>query len=608
MESTTARTAAWGVAPGYHDIGGRWVAAEPESVGMVLAAMGAGDAQDPPGAPVLVVHAGEATPLDGPAEVVTEDGAVLTAGGALPADLPLGYHTLRDLGAGSEIRLIVSPGRCHSLGEQHLWGWAVQLYAARSRRSWGMGDLADLRELARWAAGLGARSLVVNPLDAPLPLVPQEASPYYPSSRRFRNPLYIRVEEAPGAGALGERLAPLAADGRTLNERRLIQRDLVYRLKMQALADLFTAFPGSPEFDRYRGDEGRDLRDYATFCALTEVHGGPWQDWPAELRHPRSDAVCTFRVEHQDRVRFHEWLQWLLDRQLAAAAREIGLVHDLPIGAQAAGADAWVWQDVFAPGVSIGAPPDPFNQAGQDWSVPPFDPWRLRAAGYEPFVRTLRAAFRHGAGLRIDHVMGLFRLFWIPAGSTPHAGLYVRYPHGDLLDILALESERAGAFVVGEDLGTVEDVVRDEMARRRLLSYRLLWFEERPPAEYPAESLAALTTHDLPTVAGIWGGSDPDQSVRERLRHHAGVDDDATVGEVTEAAYRALAASPSRVVTATLEDALGVTERPNMPGTTTEWPNWSLALPLTVEELAEDARPARIAALLQRSPASPIDP
>jgi 4-alpha-glucanotransferase len=588
------------VAPGYHAIGGRWVAAGPERVAMVLDAMGAGDAVAPSPAPVLVVRTGEARALDGAAEVVTEDGAVLAAAGALPADLPPGYHTLRPLDGGAEIRLVVSPGWCRQPGMARAWGWAIQLYATRSRASWGIGDLADLRQLGTWAAGLGAGVLVVNPLDAPLPLLPQEASPYYPSSRRFRNPLYIRIEEVPGAAALGERLAPLAAAGRALDARRLIDRDEVHRLKMRALEELFAAFAGSAELDGYRSAEGPELEDYATFCALSEVHGGPWRDWPAELRHPRSTSVGDFRAEHGARVRFHEWLQWLLDHQLAAAAREIGLVHDLPIGAQAGGADAWVWQDVFAPGITVGAPPDPFNEAGQNWAVPPFDPWRLRAAGYEPFVHTLRAAFRHGAGLRIDHVMGLFRLFWIPAGSAPGDGVYVRYPHRDLLDILALESERAGAFVVGEDLGTVEEVVRQEMAERGLLSYRLLWFEDRPPAAYPAESLAALTTHDLPTVAGIWDRADPDPSVRERLRLRTGVPDGAGPVDVAEAAYRALAASPSRLLTATLEDALGVAERPNKPGTTTEWPNWSLALPLTLEELAGDPRPGRIARALRR--------
>ncbi|HXM58894.1 MAG TPA: 4-alpha-glucanotransferase [Candidatus Dormibacteraeota bacterium] len=598
MEPTIERAAAWGVAPGYHDIGGSWVPARPETVSRILDAMGA-DGPEPPPPGALVVRAGERRPLSRPAEVVTEDGAVLPAADAVPAELPAGYHVLRSPADGTETALIVSPGRCRQAGDP-AWGWAAQLYGVRSRRSWGLGDMGDLRDLGRWSAGLGARALVVNPLDAALPLVPQEPSPYYPSSRRFRSPLYIRVEDVPGAHALGERLAPLAAAGRALNERRLIDRDAVYQLKMRALEELFDAFAGSPEFDRFRAAEGGELEDYATFCALSEAHGGPWRGWPDELRHPRSDAVRRFRCEHAGRVRFHEWLQWLLDRQLAAAAREIGLIHDLPIGVQADGADAWAWQDAFAERVSVGAPPDPFNRAGQDWAVPPFDPWRLRAAGYRPFVRTLRAAFRHGAGLRVDHVMGLFRLFWIPAGCGPAEGAYVRYPFRELLDIVALESQRAGAFVVGEDLGTVEDEVRDEMAERHILSYRLLWFEDQPPEEYRPESLAALTTHDLPTVAGIWEGSDPDGAVRERLRRHAGVADDAPTCEVAEAAYRALARSPSRLLAATLEDAICVAERPNKPGTTTEWPNWSLALPLTLEELRQDPGPVRLAEALRR--------
>ncbi len=599
MQAGTERAAAWGVTAGYHDIGGHWVSADPETVARVLAAMGA-DRDEPPEPPVLVVRTGERPALDGPVEVLTEDGALLTADGSVPADLAPGYHTLREPRAGRERRLIVSPGACHLPPDLCAWGWAAQLYAVRSRESWGVGDLADLRELGRWAARLGAGAVLLNPLDAPLPLVPQEASPYYPSSRRFRNPIYIRVEEVPGAERLGERLARLAEAGHRLNQRRLIDRDRVYPLKLRALEELFEGFAGSAAFDAYVACEGQGLVDYATFCALSEVHGGPWRTWPEELRHPASPAVRRFRADRGERVRFHEWLQWLLDRQLAAAAAEIGLVHDLPIGAQADGADAWAWQDVFAGRVSVGAPPDPFNAAGQDWAVPPFDPWRLRAAGYEPFVQTVRAAFRHGAGLRIDHVMGLFRLFWIPAASGPAHGVYVRYPHEDLLDVLALESQRARAFVVGEDLGTVESLVREEMARRRILSYRLLWFEEVPPAGYVRESLAALTTHDLPTVAGIWEGTDPDVSVRERLRRHAGVSDDRPVSEVTEAAYRALATSPSRLVAATLEDALGVAERPNKPGTTSEWPNWSLALPVSLEELRRDPRPARLAEVLRR--------
>ncbi len=596
--SPSARAESWGVVPGYHDVAGRWVPAPPESVSRVLAAMGADELPAP--APVMFIRPGQTTAVAGPAEVVIEDGGLLRVRDTLPPDLPAGYHTLRSLQDGAETRLIVSPGRCYFPADLRVWGWAAQLYAVRSKRSWGLGDFADLRDLGRWAARLGAEALLVNPLDAPLPGLPQEPSPYYPSSRRFRNPLYIRIEEVPGAERLGERLAPLARAARGLNQQRLIERDRVFQLKMRALEDIFATFGSSPEFARYRQAEGRELTDYATFCALTEIYGGPWRSWPAELRHPDNPAVCRFREDRRFRVRFHKWLQWLLDRQLAAAAREIGLVHDLPIGVRADGADAWAWQDVFADGISVGAPPDPFNVAGQDWAVPPFDPWRLRAAGYEPFIQTVRAAFRHGVALRVDHVMGLFRLFWIPVGLGPSQGVYVRYPYRELLKILALESTRAGAFVVGEDLGTVEDLVREELAERQILSYRLMWFEERPPAEYRSESLAALTTHDLPTLAGIWEGTDPDQSVRERLLRHAGVNDQNSSEEVAAAAYRALASSPSRILAATLEDALGVAERPNKPGTTAEWPNWSLALPVLLEDLRLDPRPARLAGLLRR--------
>jgi 4-alpha-glucanotransferase len=592
--------AAWGIADGYHDVGGRWVAADPEAVDRVLAATGARGA--PPPAPILFARPGEPVEVAEPSELVTEDGAVLGPDAWPSAELPLGYHTLRRLRDGAETRLVVSPGACHLPEDLQAWGWAVQLYAVRSGASWGLGDLSDLRELARWSRReLGAGLLVLNPLHAPLPVLPQEPSPYYPSSRRFRNPLYLRVEEVPGAGRLGERLAPLAEAARDLDGERLLQRDRVFELKMQALAELFDgADPHHPGFGAYRRREGPDLRDYGTFCALSEQLGAPWQGWPAELRGPRSTAVEAFRAAHEARVRFHEWLQWLLDRQLAAAAAEIGLVQDLAIGVRADGADAWMWQDVLPDGVTVGAPPDPFNTDGQDWGLPPFDPWRLRAAAYEPFVRTVRAAFRHGAGLRVDHVMGLFRLYWIPAGMGPAHGVYVRYPHRELLDLLALESHRARALVVGEDLGTVEEQVREELSRRHVLSTRLLWFEECPPGDYPRDSLAALTTHDLPTLAGVWEGSDSDDGLRERLRRQTGLEGGESAAEAAVCAHRALAASPSRLLTATLEDALGVSERPNKPGTLTEWPNWSLALPATLEEVERSPGPARLARTLAR--------
>jgi 4-alpha-glucanotransferase len=313
-------------------------------------------------------------------------------------------------------------------------------------------------------------------------------------------------------------------------------------------------------------------------------------------------------------VRFHQWLQWLVDRQLAAASEAAPLVHDLAVGVDPAGADAWLWQDVLALDMAVGAPPDEFNTKGQDWGLPPFDPWKLAANGYAPFITTVRSAFRNSSGMRLDHVMGLFRLFWVPRGSSPLEGTYVRYPAQDLLDIVALESHRAGARVVGEDLGTVEDEIREELAARNVLSYRLLWFEEKEPEDWPVKALGAVTTHDLPTVAGLWTGSDLDaqrrldlapneegtEAMRARLRDEAGLGDDASAEQAVVGAYSALARTPCLLLTSTLDDALAVEKRPNMPGTTDQWPNWSIPLPIPLEEIEQEAGPRRVADLLRR--------
>ena len=351
------------------------------------------------------------------------------------------------------------------------------------------------------------------------------------------------------------------------------------------------------------------LREFATFCALAERHGAGWQRWPENYRRPTSAAVTSFAGAHAHRVAFHEWLQWCLDEQLARAAPALRLMQDLPIGVDPGGADAWAWQDVLATGASVGAPPDYHSADGQDWGLPPFVPHRLAAHGYEPFIQTLRAVLRHAGGLRIDHVMGLFRLFWVPAGLTPHHGAYVRYPADDLLAIVALESQRARAIIVGEDLGTVEAGVRERLAEHAVLSYRVVWFEPEPPARYPELALAAATTHDLPTIAGLWTGADleaqtamgrePDRAAYDEMRHHlrvtAGLPDDAPVAKMIERVHASLGEAPSRIVTATLDDALAVAERPNMPGTVDEWPNWSLALPEPLEAIAQAALPQAIA-------------
>ncbi|TMD01402.1 MAG: 4-alpha-glucanotransferase [Chloroflexi bacterium] len=615
MEGLSPDPAAWGVLTGFRDATGGWRTASAATVAAVLDALGADAERPADDGRVQVVRSGRRPRLARPATVVLEDGTDLgVATGRLPAGLPPGYHRLVREDGGST-RLIVSPGRCHLPAGLRTWGWAAQLYALRSARSWGMGDLGDLAGLARRsAAELGAGMVLVNPLHAVAPGEPQQPSPYFPSSRLYRNPLYLRVEEVPGAAALGARLDALAAAGRELNRRRLIDRDAVHRLKTEALEEIWAGFAGDPGFDAYRATEGEQLERFATWCALAEVHGGRWQDWPEALRRPDTAEVAGFRAEHRRRIDHHAWLQWLLDRQLAAASEPLSLMHDLAIGVDPGGADAWSWQEILASGVRVGAPPDEFNAAGQDWGLPPFHPWRLRRAGYEPFAATIRAALRHAAALRVDHVMGLFRLFWIPAGLGPADGAYVRYPHGELLDVLALESARAGAYVCGEDLGTVEDTVRTEMAERRMLSYRLLWFETDPPERYPRRALSAITTHDLPTVAGMWTGSDIDDqrsagvepnlestnAIRDRIGALTGLGAGAPVDMAVEALHARLAQAPSALVTATLDDCLGVTERPNMPATTDTWPNWCLALPAPLEAVLDDPRTRRVAGLLNR--------
>lgn len=591
---------AWGIEDGYWDVAGHWHEVPGETIDRVAGAMGASDDQPrpPDDHPVWCVRAGRVEFLHSPADIVLEDGTTLRDVDALPPDLPLGYHALVPRDGGPATHLVVSPGRCHLPHGLRTWAWAIQLYATRSRESWGIGDLGDLRRVGEWAATAGAGLLTVSPLHAPGPAFPQQASPYYPSSRRFLNPLHLRVEDVPGASDAGAALDRLAALGRALNADRHIDRDAVWRIKRDALDRVFSRFKGDPALDAWLSAQGQPLLQFATYCAIAEQHGNGWNEWPAELRHPDSPAVHSFAEAHAETVGFHAWLQWLLDVQLGAASR-LPLVHDLAVGFDAGGADAWAYQDLLALDMRIGAPPDEFNEAGQDWGLPPFVPWKLRAAGYLPFVETVRSALRHAGGLRVDHVMGLFRLFWIPTDDLP--GTYVRYPAGDLLDILALESHRSGALIVGEDLGTVEDAVRHELWERQVLSYRLLWFEDASPAHWPAQALGAVTTHDLPTIPGVWTGADHQaDAMRGRLRERAGVDDGASVVDVVLAAYRTLAHGATAIAAGTLDDALGVTERPNQPGTA-DATNWSIALPEPLEEIEQDDRVEAVARVLRET-------
>jgi 4-alpha-glucanotransferase len=476
-----------------------------------------------------------------------------------------------------------------------------------------MGDTADLARIGAWARRHGAGMVAINPLHAPLPLPKVEPSPYFPSSRRWKNPLYLHVESVPGAAGDPE-VTRWGAEARRLDRDPLIDRDRVWALKQRALERVWSLAGPDPGFAPWRAAQGGDIEDYAVFCALAEHHGVGWSAWPAEYRHPGLPRVAAFAAAKPEQVGFWAWLQFLADDQLTRASEPLPLLTDLAIGVDPDGADAWAFQDMLAGDVRVGAPPDAFNRRGQDWGLPPFIPHALRAAGYGPLAALWRAALGQGGGLRIDHVMGLFRLFWIPPSGAAAEGAYVRYRGDELLAVLAVESVRAGAVVVGEDLGTVEPSVRHDLYEAGVLSYRLVWFEDERPEHYPRQALAAVTTHDLPTVAGVWTGSDdedqraagvdPDpmasEDMRFRLRDVSGLGPHASVNDVIVAAHRRLARGPSMLVAATLEDALAVEDRTNLPGTTTERPNWSHALPLPLEQALTHPLLLRLARAIRR--------
>jgi 4-alpha-glucanotransferase len=629
-EELRRRARELGVATRYRDGLGRWHRVPDATIEAVLAAAGdtaAGPAGDATGGwpPVVVASAGRAPrwrpPAGERAVVALEGGGERPLPPRLPADLPAGYHRVR--GRMGESALVVAPARCHLPGwlrdGGRAWGWAVQLYAARSRASWGIGDLGDLARLAAASDRLGAAFLLLNPLHAALAA---EASPYSPSSRRFRNPLYVAVEQVPELAALGPperaRVAELAAAGRRLDQAGRIDRVAAATLKEQALRACWRAHQRLPvrraALAAWRarsrgGDPAAGVDGFATFCALQEELGADWRTWPAALRHPAGRQVAAWRDAHPLEVGYHAWVQWLLEEQLAAVPRlRLGLIADLAVGFTSDGFDAWCYQDTLAPGMSIGAPPDALAPDGQDWRLPPMAPGRLRRHGYQPFAATLRAVLAHAGGIRVDHVLGLFRLFWVPEGAAPADGTYVRYPTADLLGVLALESQRAGALVIGEDLGTVPAGVRARLAARAVLSYRVAWFEPGPAAAWPRLALAAATTHDLPTVTGFFSGADlehlRDIGVVPAARYRAEAAGQASRraelrarlaaeglhGDPVAALHAFLARTPSMLAVAALEDALGVAERPNVPGTTEQRPNWRLPLPLPLEELVGDAR------------------
>ncbi|MET9072068.1 4-alpha-glucanotransferase [Streptomyces sp. NPDC004232] len=587
---------------------------------------------------------------------VTTEGATEDREWDASGELPLGVHRLTAVAPGGRTgraHLVVAPDRLPApAGRSH--GLLVQLYSLLSRRSWGMGDLGDLAELAGWAGRTaGAGFVQVNPLHSAVPGAPTDPSPYRPSSRRFPDPVHLRIEDVPEyayaeeaegrerLAVLRERAARLRAD--VLDKGGLIDRDAVWELKREALETVL-AVPLGPgrqaAYDAFRAAHGRALTDHATWYALAETHGADWHGWPEELRDPRSAATARARAELADRVEFHTRLAWLTDGQLRAAQRvaaeagmSVGIVHDLAVGVHPQGADAWAQQDVFAAGMSVGAPPDAFNARGQDWGLPPWRPDRLAACGHAPYRELLRALFRYAGALRIDHVMGLFRLWWVPRGGAPTEGTYVRYDADAMLAILALEAGRAGAVVIGEDLGTVEPGVREALQRRGVLGTSVLWFERDwegdgrplPPERWRADCLATATTHDLPPTAARLTGDHV--GLRDRLglltrpaaEERAEADADtaewlALLGsldlldrpgagppgsdeeEEIRAVHRFLLRTPARLIGVWLPDGIGDRRPQNLPGTWDQYPNWRLPIadrdgrPLPLEELTAAPR------------------
>ena len=603
--------------------------------------------------------------------VRTDEGRAPAANGiatvAYPAELPLGYYDVRLQvradGATREgtQRLVITPGRCPSpdevLGGEKVFGLTANLYTLHGRESWGIGNLGDLRTLVEWGAEMGAAFIGLNPLHA-LFNRGGDVSPYSPVSRLFRNHLYLDISAIPELAE--SRMAREMLDapdvravradlrlGDQVEYERIAQTlDPVLRALHATFTELHAA--GTERAEAYRAyveSQGDALENFATFMALDaemsrtargDRKPRPWREWPKRYHDPRSDAVREFRESNADDVDFFRWLQFELDRQMAeaaAAARAggmpIGLYQDLAIGTSPNGSDLWAFPDLFLTGAGIGAPPDPLAATGQNWGLPPIDPRRLARSGYRYWIDLVRASLRHSGALRIDHVMGLFRQFWIAEGLTGKDGAYVRFPSDELLGILALEATRAGALVVGEDLGTVPPDVPPALEERRIMSSKVLYFERtknggfKPSSSYAELALATPNTHDMPTLAGWWEGrdiklrndagqlgaagrGDKDPAVakarRERdaektalLRRLAAegllpaAKEPASNTELRAAVHTFLCRSPAALVGVSIDDIVGEKNPVNMPGVAPDsFPSWTRRLRIPVETLRAD--------------------
>ena len=581
----------------------------------------------------------------------------------VPRPLATGYHTLNiSCADGNEVQtsLIVTPQGCYQPSEldrgRKLWGIALQLYAIRSCRNWGIGDFGDLQFAIDILAPLGVNIIGLNPLHALFPHLPEQASPYSPTSRDFLNPVYLNIEaidEFEHCEEVQQLVASKKFKARlkALRAPDLVDYTGVWSAKLTALKMLYRNYQRkhignntarANAFREFQLEGGADLHRLALFEALqTQLHQQDasiqcWFQWPKYYQDPDSDAIADWFDSNREEVEFYQYLQWNTELQLAEVQRHcvdhgmtIGIYRDLAVGVAKASAQTWAAQSLYSLESSIGAPPDDFNLHGQDWNLPPPKPQALIDDSYRPFIKTLRANMHHAGALRIDHVMGLMRLFWVPPNSPPEAGTYVTYPFSDLLGILALESQRNQCMIIGEDLGTVPDEVRAALKSNKVLSYRILYFEKnwhegsfKPPSEYPRQAVAAVGSHDLPTLGGFWQTYDLDRSenlelfpsseIRDRQRKvrvqdrfeivaalerenlitfdkvNEVITADDLSAELILPVHRYLARSETMLMMVQLEDLFGQKEQINVPGTINQHPNWRRKLMHNIEDWLDE--------------------
>lgn len=579
-------------------------------------------------------------------------------------------------------KIIITPDCCYippELENGKTWGLSINLYSIRSSQNWGVGDFGDLKKIVKWASELEGGFVGINPMHAIPNKRPFGISPYSPITRLYKNFIYLDIENIPEVkeSVDARKIMQSGSSNNELDELRkedLIDYERLASLKEKILRLAFDVFyekyrnpePISHrivEFKKYLSEEGDTLKPYATYMALSEKLSNKhyavsseesaycllptaycWQEWPEEYRMPSSHAVQEFIKSHEKDILFYSYVQWLIDEQLKEIAEQskmpVGLYHDLAIGSIGGGSDAWNYQDVIAEGIDLGAPPDDFNPAGQNWGFPPLVPDKLKESGYESFIQTIRKNMQHFGALRIDHALGMFRQFWIPQGMPASQGAYVRYPSEDILRIIALESVRNKTMVIAEDLGTIGENVRENLFRFRMLSYRLLYFERNYPdpsflfpERYPDMALCAVTTHDLPTLYGWWIGRDIDLKKRlgvftdegtyqkhaedrkrdkelllNALKSHGVLEPSAfslkpleMTPELCLAIYEYISLTPCKLVAVSLDDAIGTLDQQNMPGITDSYPSWMQKTSVTLEQMISDNWFASLSGMFKRN-------